>query len=331
MSKMRILDVIEPSVFQQYVIERIPEKNALFQSGIIGAVPEVAEKIAGGGGRTVNMPFWQDLTGEEEILSDGVALTPDKIGSSQDVATVLMRGKAWAANDLAKWVAGSDPMGAIADGVAAFWAKRDQVVLTSILQGIFDPSTGTLKDTHVNDVAIEDGDNAAASNLFSDDNFLDTAFLLGDRSDEFTGMVVHSVVQKNLLKLGTAKEEIDPADQKATIVTYRGRRVFTDDRVPIVAGATTGYKYWSILFGPGAVGYAERNIGEESTETDRDTLAGDDILVNRRHYVLHPRGVKWTGSPSGASATNTELATPGNWSRVYDADNIRMAALITNG
>jgi len=48
--------------------------------------------------------------------------------------------------------------------------------------------------------------------------------------------------------------------------------------------------------------------------------------VNRRRFVLHPRGVKWVGSPAGSSATNAELATGTNWVRVYEPKNVRIVA-----
>ncbi|MCI0744181.1 MAG: hypothetical protein L0Y58_02145, partial [Verrucomicrobia subdivision 3 bacterium] len=44
-------------------------------------------------------------------------------------------------------------------------------------------------------------------------------------------------------------------------------------------------------------------------ETDRHALASDSYLVNRKRFILHPRGVRWIGAPAGASPTNAELAT----------------------
>ena len=63
------------------------------------------------------------------------------------------------------------------------------------------------------------------------------------------------------------------------------------------------------------------------TETDRDSLASNDILVNRRAFVIHPNGMKWKGSPAGATATNAELATGTNWERVSDIKNMGIVML----
>ena len=132
--KTKIEDVIVPEVFNKYVIERTAELSALYQSGIVSHNPEL-DALASAGGKLINMPFWADLTGEDEVLSDTNPLETDKITANQDQAVLLMRGKAWKANDLAKALSGDDPMRAIGDLVAAYWARRQQVTLLSILKG----------------------------------------------------------------------------------------------------------------------------------------------------------------------------------------------------
>ena len=68
------------------------------------------------------------------------------------------------------------------------------------------------------------------------------------------------------------------------------------------------------------------------SETDRDSLAGEDILVTRSHFLMHPRGIKFTGaSVAGSSPTNAELEAAANWSRVYERGSCRIAAIHTNG
>ena len=128
----KVADVIVPEVFNPYVIERTAELSALVQSGIIETSPEL-DKLASGGGRLISMPYWQDLAGEDELLSDTSNLTPAKIVAKQDQAVLLMRGRAWAATDLAKALSGDDPMGAIANLVADYWARRRQATLLAIL------------------------------------------------------------------------------------------------------------------------------------------------------------------------------------------------------
>lgn len=326
MAKTQISDVIVPEIFTPYVIQRTMEKSALFQSGIVGVVDRINGNL-NEGNRTVNMPYWEDFDGDDEVLSDSDALTPDKIGSNKDVATQLFRGKAWSTNDLASTMAGSDPMGAIADLVASYWTRQQQKALISTLKGVF---SGQLKTSHVNTIAIEDGTNAAATNKISGDAIVDTISKLGDAHDSLTAIVMHSVQYFNLVKQNLI-EYLPDAQGNVNIPTYLGKRVIVDDGVPVTAGTTSGNKYTAYLFGAGAIGYGEGNP-EVPTETDRDSLAGDDILVNRKHYVLHPRGVKFTDATvTGSSPSNTELATVGNWSKVYENKAIRMVSLVTNG
>ena len=122
MAETKISNVIVPELFNQYVLNKTAEKSALWQSGIVGSLDQ---PIAFGtaGGTTVNLPFWNDLSGESEVLTDTTALTVNNITASKDVAILHARGKAWGANDLAKALSGDDPMGAIGDLVADYFSK----------------------------------------------------------------------------------------------------------------------------------------------------------------------------------------------------------------
>lgn len=76
----KIADVIVPEVFNPYVIQRTMELSMLQASGIISNNAEL-DRLAQSGGKLINMPYWDDLTGEDEVLSDSNALTPGKITS----------------------------------------------------------------------------------------------------------------------------------------------------------------------------------------------------------------------------------------------------------
>lgn len=95
--KTKISDVIVPEVFNAYVIERTAELSAFYQSGVVVNNPEL-DKLALSGGRIINMPYWEDLTGDDEVLSDTDPLSTDKIVAGQDAAVLLMHGKAWKSN-----------------------------------------------------------------------------------------------------------------------------------------------------------------------------------------------------------------------------------------
>lgn len=355
MAKTKISDVIVPEVFNPYVVQKTMEKSALYQCGIIANNPEL-DKLAVSGGKTINMPYWEDLNGDDEVLSDDGALTPAKITAGQDVAVLLMRGKAWSANDLAKALSGSDPMSAIGGLVADYWARRMQIILINQLNGVFGASNMTNKLLNICGETSE--------NKIDGSTFLDALQLMGDAKDRLTGVVMHSATETQLRKNNLIATEFD--SNNVPISYFMDKRVVVDDGCPVInlykASADTtctsgksyytksgdvytkvasptgnpstssyyeedGKGYATFLFGQGAVGLGNGSA-PVPTETDRDSLAGDDILINRKHFILHARGVKWTGTAAGASPTNAELATGNNWSRVYEDKAIRMVKFV---
>lgn len=325
MPATKIADIIIPELFIPYMQERTREKSALFQSGIIEQT-EQYDSLASGGGNTVHMPFFQDLSGDSEILSDSTPLAVNKITTSQDIAVKHYRGRAWGANDLAKALSGADPMAAIADLVATWWGRDMQKALVNALNGIF---ATTLAATHVLDVAINDGNAATSANKLTAETTIDAFNLLGDETEALTSIAMHSRLYYNLMKADLIQFE-RLSEQGNPIASYLGKSVIVDDSLPRVAGSTSGFKYTSYLFGSDAIAYGEGNPNVP-VETDRDSLQGEDYLINRRHFLLHPKGVKWTGNAAGTSPTNAELATGGNWSKVYENKNIKIVKVVTNG
>ncbi len=327
MAVTRVSDVIVPEIFNPYVTKRTLASSALFKSGLVQAVPELTG-VVNEGGMIYHMPFWANLTGSDEVLKDrdGWGLTPAKIQAGQDLATQLLRGKAWSASDLSASLSGSKPMQAIGDQVSDYWNERMEETLGNILKGIFGTG-GALASTHVNDISTTS--TPGASNKISGAAMIETMSRLGDKFSDIVAIAMHSVAYFQLVTQNLIVY-LKEADNTTEYPTYLGKRVVIDDDMPIITdGGTT--KYMSILFAAGAMGYAEGKP-EVPTETDRDSLGGVDVLITRKHYILHPRGVKWNGIGKIAdlSPTNAELATPANWEKVYRDKEIKMVALIHN-
>lgn len=308
--------IVEPDVFAAYVIERTAELSALWSSGIVAPVPELGiPDTPYRGGRILNMPFWQDLTGEDEVLDDSTALTPAGITTAQDVCRALFRGRAWSANDLAGTVAGDDPMAAIGNLVAAWWARRMQACLLATLTGVFASSS---MSGAIHDISDEDGDKA----VIGAETTLDALQLLGDASSRLTGFAMHSAAVTKLKKLDLV-DVVPASEQGDEIVSYMGKRIVVDDGLPVTEGVYTSY-----IFGAGAIGYDE-TLPRVPVETERNALAGDEILVMRRHFVLHPRGVAWQEQVcAGVSPSNAELANGTNWELVYEQKNVRLVQFV---
>ena len=309
MAATKIANVIVPDVFNPYVVEKTAELSALFQSGIIR--PDAAlDTLARTGGTLLQMPFWTDLTGADEVLSDAAALTPQNIAASKDIARLHARGKAWGVNDLAKALSGDDPMAQIVNLVADYWARRWQALLISTLKGVF---LSASMSGNVHDISAVVG-----ADTFTGSTFIDAAHKLGDAESKLTAIMVHSLVYASMRKQNLI-EFIPNSQGVYDIPTYLGKRVIVDDSMPVAGGVYTTY-----LFGEGAIGYGE---GEAPvpTETDRDSLAGEEYLINRRHFIMHPRGVKWNeAAVVGDFPTNAECEDATNWTRVYENKNIRI-------
>src|SRR6516165_1825347 len=130
MAKTAVADIIIPTEFEKYAIERTAELSNFGQCGIVEQAPEF-DILAAGGGREVKMPFWKDLTAARQLLNDSGTLTVNKITSDQDIARIHNDAQSWSVNHLAKTVSGDDPMGAIIELVGDYWARTDQALVLS--------------------------------------------------------------------------------------------------------------------------------------------------------------------------------------------------------
>lgn len=315
MANTQIIDVVTPEVFDQYMEQYSTENSALIQSGVAVADARVAANITAGG-TLVNMPFWNDLSGDDEVLSDSASLQTDKITSGQDIAAVMYRGRGWSVNELAAVLSGSDPMGSLMNKIGAYWVRQEQKVLTSTLAGLFATggalTTGNTDHLNTTSAAID----AAA--------VLDTKQLLGDAADKLSLLVMHSAVFTDLQKQNLIAF-IPSSRAEVQIPTYLGYRVVVDDTLKADA---TGV-YTTYLLAAGSFG---RNNGTPSKltsfEKDRDAAAGNDRVFTRRAFTMHPYGVKFKSTTvAGSTPSNAELATVGNWESVYYSKNIGIVAL----
>ncbi len=313
----RITDVIQPEVFTPYVIQRTMELSALVQSGIMQHDPEF-DQLASGPNTLINMPFWNDLTGDPEVMADTGETTPGKLTANKDVARKQGWVKSYGANALAGHLAGDDPMRAIAELFAAYWARQNQNILLSILDGVF--ASATMADK-VHDISAEAGDAA----LLSGNSLLDAFQLMGDAKDLLTGFMINSNVENYLAKQGLKEGEINGI----RVPQWQGKTVIVDDGMPFDTTTGVGVAY---IFGAGAIAYgngSDPNILQTEVVRKGLSLAGEDILVNRRLPLIHPRGVKWTETNvAGTFPDFDELEDGDNWDRVYEPKAIRIVKFV---
>lgn len=317
MAGTTLSDVIVPELFNPYVTQKTKALSALFASGIAENNPAF-NHLASEAAPIHTMPFFEDLKGDPEDVVEGVDLTAHKIESKKDVSTTIRRAMMWSATDLSASLSGADPMAAIGSLVAGFWARNLQKELVSELSGVF--GAPSMAD-HLLDIS---GLSGKAANI-SASAFIDACQLLGDAQSDLTAVCMHSATKAYLKKQNLIVTERDSTDVEFD--TYQGRRVIVDDGCPVDSGVYTTY-----LFGNGAVAYGDGSpVGFVPTEVDRDKRKGSgvDFLINRRTFILHPRGIKWTNNTRAhaESVSRAELATAANWERVYEPKAIRIVAL----
>lgn len=354
MTAVQVSDVIVPRIFTPYTRQLTEEKARLVQSGILAVNPLLSQLLAGGG-KTFDVPSFQDLdasdsTGAESVATDDIAdiqaadfaggtpatradLTPAKIATSNEVAVRLVRARAWSSTGLAAELAGADPMAAIASRVAYYWTRRLQRIFVSVWNGVIADNllAPTGGDTHTQYDLINDisgGSYVDGVTNFSAEAFLDAAVTMGDSMQDLTAMMVHSVVFSRMQK-NNMIDFIPDARGEISIPTFLGREVIVDDGVP-----RTGQVYDTWLFGSGAaqLGQADADV---PTEVHREPLAGNgggqEVLTTRRVLAIHPTGHAYIqGSIPDGGPSNTDLVAAANWSRRFpERKQIKFAVLRT--
>ena len=325
-------DIIIPEVFTPYVIEATTARDAFLASGV---VQPMAELNATEGGDFINVPFWKaNLTGDFEVLTDSSSLTPGKITADKQVGVILHRGRAFEARDLAALAAGSDPMAAIGAKIADYIANQRQKDLLSCLAGVFGSIGSTSSSAAFFPLTI-DGESGDTPTTLSPRHVAEARSLLGDQGDKLAAVAMHSKVYYDLVER-KAIDYVTETDARLTssvtdfvggsiagaygnptVPTYMGLRVIVSDDVQ-TDGSGSSTEYATYFFTQGAIASGEQMAMQ--TETDRDILAKSDAMSIDLHYCYHPVGAKWGVTTS--NPTRAQLATVGNWSKVYETKNL---------
>lgn len=342
---------IVPEKFSQYVIDRTTELNTFLKAGIAAPDTVVGQLINGTpeGGRFIELPMWNALDGEEDVFGESDVSVSD-ITTKSSYATLLMRQKAWASTDLARVLGGADPMAAIANLIADWRNTREQKIYLAILKGLFDSTSGALKE-HLNDISAETG-NSGADAYISDSATLDTKQLLGDHYNTLGIVFMHSAVYTYLQKNGmiTRNPIFDPSQSSVEMERYMGYSIKVDDSMPwkgyteaqstatgaiavtaknidaiqphcnttLTAGTSYVTKDTSPVYDTYFVG-AGAFIRQEGTpqgfvgvESDRDKLGAKSYLINRWCQIIHPRGLSWNINAAYPTVNSEVIKYPNN-------------------
>ena len=340
-----LADIVKRNNLSAYVSEAIKERSAFIKSG---AVVRNALLDASEGGTRIQVPEFNPIAPTEEIL-DGTAtwgtsnngyLTPQKIGTGTQIATICHRGFAYAVDDVAVLAAGEDPMGHIRNQIADAINKLNSARLFSLLNGLFAAGSGALGANHL--------DIAKAGTGADEDNFLTASTvargrsLLGERGEELDTLVVHPSVayylyQVGLLTFSTSSFTSGGAVtwggggvgvSERSIGQFAGMNVVIDSQVNTSAPGASGHQkeFRCYLIKSGTILEGEQSpLGIES---DRNILSKQDVMSVDYHSAYHIMGTKWSAATD--NPTNAQLMNSSNWAATYDVDLIPVVELIVN-
>ena len=345
MADTKISDVINPAIFIPYQQERIPYKLALLQESGALIMPQdsILTQLAGGG-RTIDAPFWNDLTRGEPGIPDDTddVLVADKVSAAREKMTQHTLVKSWSTSDVAGWIATgdpNDPMRSIADGMDDWWYFATEFRIAKTL-------TGVLADNVANDGSdmlasvYSDVVSPTAANKISIQAVNEARGTAGSQLNGFRVILMHTHVYMTLLN----DEKISfrsPSETTAGVPMYLNMMVIFSDEMPVTAG-TNSPKYTCFLLGQGAISHRTEipsnptDKGTQGLEIHREPLVGNgggrDTVITRRNQFLHPAGVGWLDASRAKemAATAAELGDAVNWDRKYDRKNIKIAFLEVN-
>lgn len=334
---VKIADIIKPSIFDPYTRLMTEKKSRLIQSGAV-VRSSFLDKFLEGGGKTTNVPSWKPLDDDTANVStddETIASVPNKIGTVSQIAVRCNRNQSWAAMDLTEALAGDDPVEAISAQVAGYWDRHYQYTLLAQMTGIFANNATATDSFHVqNDMTV---DISGASytlgvTTFSAEAMIDAQTLLGDSSEDFSMIMVHSIVYARMKK-NNLIDFIPDSRGEVGFGTFLGRSIIIDDAMP---NPSTGI-YHSYLFGAGSVllGTAPPKTPSAVERSEsKGTGGGMETLFSRVQFAMHPRGFKFNdtspdGGPSNA-ATSGNFGAAASWTRSFpERKMVKIARLIT--
>lgn len=318
---LKLTDIVFNTSFYKYFVNAVAELSALVNSGVVSAdaaITTIAQS-AGFGGKTVNLPFWNDIMTDDEVLSDSGNMDPQKINAGQDIGVIFRRGNLFKSSDLAADIAGDDPMKALATMLAKYWSRKQQKTIFSMLKGIFADNVANDSGDLVLDISQDVGDDA----LLARNTLLYAAQLLGDAKNNLSALAMNSQAETVLNDIGGTLFK-SGGETPAQLASYNGRSIIVDDGVHYEAATGIADIY---LFGAGAI--ALNDVPTKMPfEVGRDIPASADQLASRMSYIAHVRGFAWQ-SPAiaGASPTNAEIESAAAWDRVYGRKQVRVCKL----
>ena len=338
-----LADIVKRNNFAAYVSEAIKERSAFIKSGAVVRNPLLDSRE---GGTRIQVPEFNPVSPTEEII-DGTAtwgtsnngyLTPQKIGTGTQIATICHRGFAYAVDDVAVLAAGEDPMGHIRDQLADAINKLNSTRLFYHLHGLF----GTALSANALDLAVAASSGAAEANYLTAATVARGRSLLGERGEELDTLVVHPSVayylyQVGMLTFSTSALSTGTGIQwggggvgvtDRAVGQFAGMNVVVDSSVNSVVPGSSGHikEFYCYLIKSGTI--LEGVQQDLAIEAERNVLSKQDVISVDYHSTYHIMGTKWNDAAD--NPTNSALGAQAKWALTYDADLIPIVQLTVN-
>ncbi len=338
-----LADIVKRNNFAAYVSEAIKERSAFIKSGAVVRNPLLDSRE---GGTRIQVPEFNPVSPTEEII-DGTAtwgtsnngyLTPQKIGTGTQIASICHRGFAYAVDDVAVLAAGEDPMGHIRDQLADAINKLNSTRLFYHLHGLF----GTALSANALDLAVAASSGAAEANYLTAATVARGRSLLGERGEELDTLVVHPSVayylyQVGMLTFSTSALSTGTGIQwggggvgvtDTSVGQFAGMNVVVDSSVNSVVPGSSGHikEFYCYLIKSGTI--LEGVQQDLAIEAERNVLSKQDVISVDYHSTYHIMGTKW--NDAGDNPTNSDLGAKAKWALTYDADLIPIVQLTVN-
>lgn len=337
MAITQISDVMVTPVWLKIINEKSERLNAFLSSGIAVQDEELAMKFATGGD-IATLTRYASLTDVEPRYDNDTyaatdALTHQNITDQSMLIRMAWRNQSWSAATLARAMATEDPVGAITDEIAKYWANERENRVIASLNGILADNVANHSSDMIVDVSA-DTSTITADNGIDGDAVIDVLQTLGDHKDDISVIAVHSRIHADLQKEKLI-DYVPVADTNITLPYYLGKRLVVDDSLPAVAGSNQTI-YTCVLFGPGALitapGVSKAKPLALETREFGGNGGGEEIIWSRVTDTWHPKGFSFLSSSmtGGKSPNLADLANVANWARVARRKDIPLAFLKVN-
>ena len=287
-------DVVFRDELRDYITVNTVERTAFFQSGILTTNSDMTTLLASPS-NTFTIPWWVDLDASIESNYSNDVYTdiavPLSVTSASMQARAAYLNEGWNCMNLVKNITKQDPLEFVAGRLISYWQRVAQRRTIATAVGIYNDN-----------IASNGGDMVVdAGGIINPAAVIRAKGTMGDYTGQLGGLSViamHSAVHTEL----SIQNQIDftpMADQTPEFGRFQGMPVVLDDGLPVIGTGPTA-KYLSIIFGPGAIGYAEQQPeGEDGLEYERTPDRGNGGGAEPCGLVATSLCIRWA-SPSPA-------------------------------